>query len=500
MEHKKSAIIIGSGVAGLATAIRLAVKGFQVQVFEQNSHPGGKLHAFTKEGYHFDAGPSLFTQPYLIEELFSLANEPIEQYFSYQPHPVACKYFFDDGTIVHSYTNREKLVQEFAEQLQEQPAQLHQYLNQSAKNYHFIGKIFLTLPIHKFSTLWKKSILKALTKIRGALVFGSLDKLNKKAFQNSKTVQIFNRFATYNGSNPFKAPGMLSVIPHLELNEGTYYPKGGMISITEALFQLAKKLGVIFHFNTPVSAIIHSAGKIQGVVAQKQNYYSPLVISNIDAAITYQKLLLQERFAAKILKQERSSSALLFYWGVRQSFPSLDLHNILFSNNYKAEFDHIFNNKTLYPDPTIYINITSKCEPGVHAKSGCENWFVMINVPSGNTDRWNTGLHNQYRQIVIDKINKQFNISLKELIETEVILDPSGIESKTNAYGGSLYGTASNSKMAAFKRHANFTKHYTGLYFVGGTVHPGGGIPLCLQSAAIATQLILNEAKKWSRH
>jgi phytoene desaturase len=491
---KPTAIIIGSGVAGLASAIRLAVQGFRITVFEKNNYPGGKLSHFSLGDYQFDAGPSLFTQPQNIAELFELANEPIEDYFTYQSLPLSFKYFYEDGTIVNAYTNESKLTKELNEKLGEDETLVTDYLQQSANIYNNIGSIFLNHSLHKKSTLFKAPIRKALAATKTKYLFKSMHKVNAQQFKNSKTVQLFNRYATYNGSNPYKAPGMLCLIPHLELSEGTFYPKGGMISITNALYQLALKKGVQFNFNTPVQRIIEKDKAVVGVVVNGENVYSNIVVSNMDVYFTYKHLLNNQLKTKQVLKQERSSSALIFYWGIGREFKQLELHNILFSNNYKAEFDCLFNSKTLYNDPTVYINITSKCEPDIQAPAGKENWFVMINVPANHGQNWDT-LKQKAKKVIVEKLNRILQTNIESLIEVEEILDPVLIESKTDSYMGSLYGTSSNSKMAAFLRHPNFSKAIKGLYFVGGSVHPGGGIPLCLKSAKIMDELVKQDYK-----
>lgn len=497
MNHHPSAIVIGAGVAGLASAIRLAAQGFAVTVFEKNNCAGGKISFFTEKGYCFDGGPSLFTQPQNIEELFALANEPIADYFDYQAVPVACKYFYEGGTTINGFANAEKLAEELAEKKGENKEDVKKYIARSKALYETTGRIFLNYSLHKQSTLFKAPIIKALLHTSPRYLFSSFHKVNKSSFSNAHTVQLFNRYATYNGSNPYQAPGMLSVIPHLEYNEGVYYPKGGMINIAKALYQLALKKGVVFHFNTPVQSIICNGTEAKGVVVNNENYLSDLVISNMDVYFTYKHLLRDEYKAGRILKQERSSSAFIFYWGINKSFPQLELHNIFFSNNYKDEFDHLFNTRTLFNDPTIYINITSKCEPEIQAPKGKENWFVMVNAPA-NVGQYSEDWKTRLKQNIIAKLNRLLHTDIAPLIETEHALDPVMIESNTSSYAGSLYGTSSNSKMAAFLRHPNFSKAIRYLYFVGGSVHPGGGIPLCLQSAKIMSGIVADDKKRWT--
>ena len=469
LPKEQQVIVIGAGVAGLASAIRMACRGFQVKVF--------------------DAGPSLFTRPHLIEELFALAGEPIEPYFSYEKLPVSCHYFYEEGPMVKAYADSELLALELALKHGEKESDIIRYLQKANRLFNQVGNIFLTHSLHKASTLQDAAIGPAIAATSWKHLFRSMHSLNKSSFRNPKTVQLFDRYATYNGSNPYSAPGMLTMISHLEHNEGSFYPKGGMISITRALHQLAVKLGVEFYFDRSVTRIILSEGKAAGVEVGDEIVPANWVISNVDVYFTYLRLLQQPEAAKKILQQERSSSAMIFYWGIRQSFPQLSLHNIFFSGNYQLEFDHLFKHKTLYEDPTVYINITSKCEPGVQAPEGMENWFVMINVPANVGQNWEL-FRQQSRERIIAKLSRILGVSVEDLIVSETVADPVSIETLTDSYSGSLYGTSSNSKLAAFLRHPNFSNQIPGLYFVGGSVHPGGGIPLCLSSAAITEKII----------
>ena len=489
----RPAIIIGSGVAGLAAATRLSVAGFSVTVYEKNSYPGGKLSFFERQGYQFDAGPSLFTQPENIEELFKFAGEDITGFFTYKKLDSACEYFFENGKKVTAFTDAELFAAEIAEKTSQPAAAVTQYLLSAKKLYNTIGGIFLNYSLHKYSTWLHPRTLKALNALKPGYLFKTLHRYNSNIFSSPEVTQLFNRYATYNGSNPYAAPAMLSVIPHLEQNEGAFYPQGGMSSITNALYKLAIKKGVQFKLNTPVQRLIHHEGKVKGIVTGGRNFFADTIISNGDIYFTYEKLLGHSLKAKKILKQERSSSALIFYWGINKKFPALQLHNIFFSKNYREEFDHIFLKKSLYADPTVYVNITSKMEP-CHATPGGENWFVMINVPANTGQDWPQVIQVAKKNI-LDKMERMLGETIEPFIETENILDPLQIEEKTGSYRGSLYGSSSNSKMAAFFRPANFTNYIKNLYFCGGSVHPGGGIPLCFKSAKIATELIIRDFK-----
>jgi phytoene desaturase len=486
--NNKKAIVIGCGIAGLATAIRLSAKGYNVDVYEKNSYPGGKLSHFEREGFQFDAGPSLFTQPEQVTDLFRLCGEKAETYFTYTRAKIACKYFFESGKIVNAYAKADEFAEEMATKLGEDKNQVLKYLETAKGTYRNIGKLFLDYPVNKIIKLPFDKIYKALTSTKFSFLFSSLSDFNHSQFRKPETVQIFNRFATYNGSNPYKAPAMLSMIPHLEQNEGTFYPFGGMISITNALYLLALKQNINFVFNSKVTSINLEKKRAKSITVHDTEIPADIIVSNMDVYYTYKHLLQDDVKAKNILRQERSSSAIIFYWGMNTSFQQLELHNIFFSADYKKEFEAIFEKMELYDDPTIYINITSKMEHS-QAPEGCENWFVMVNAPHDKGQNWDE-IRKNCRANVISKLNRILKTDISKHIQTEDFLDPATIDAKTSSYTGSLYGTSSNSKFAAFLRHPNQSRSVDNLYFVGGSVHPGGGIPLCLRSAKIVSELI----------
>ncbi len=482
------AVVVGGGIGGLATAIRLACKGFEVDLYEKNEVVGGKLYSFERNGFLFDAGPSLFTQPQNVVELFELAGVDIRDHFSYESVSIACNYFFENGKVLHAYTDRKKFAEEAQAKLGEPEQHVLDYLNNSERIYDKVGSIFLNYSLHKTATWLHPRIIEALKAVRLPYLFNTLDEFNQSSFTTPEAVQIFNRFATYNGSNPYQAPGMLSLIPHLEQNQGTFYPKGGMISIVRALESLAKLKGVNIILNSAVERIEVENNQVKGVRVNGELINADLVVSNVDAYFTYKRLLQDEQAAKRILRNERSSSAIIFYWGMNRTFSDLHLHNIFFSGAYKEEFDHLFTIKKFYHDPTVYVNITSKMEQG-QAPAGKENWFTMVNAPAIDDADWPREIE-YVRENVLKKLSRMMGVDLASHIEVEEVLTPLGIQQRTDSYLGSLYGTSSNSKWAAFLRHANFSSSIKGLYFTGGSVHPGGGIPLCLKSAAIVSSLI----------
>jgi phytoene desaturase len=517
--------IVGAGIGGIATAIRLANKGYAVEVFEANAYPGGKLSQIETNGYRFDAGPSLFTMPQFVDELFELSGKNPKEYFEYLKLDEVCRYFWEDGTKFTADSVPDKFAKDAEETLGEPAKNITNYLKDSELKYEVLSGLFLEDSLHKLSTWTSKKALRGYANMHKMGIFGTLNDANEKQFEQEKTVQLFNRYATYNGSDPYQTPATMGIIPHLEYNVGAFFPKNGMFNITLSLVKLAKDLGVKFHFNTKVNEILVEDGKAVGVIisncqsefiedsiddkrdglrqaqpdSNKGEYTTPpttniqhrkadIIVSNMDVTPTYRKLMPNEKHPDKILNQTKSGSGLIFYWGVKKTFPKLGLHNIFFSDDYKTEFEHQFKHKTIYKDPTVYLNITSKHKSN-DAPAGCENWFILLNAPANEGQNWDEIIA-EARKNIIEKLNRNLGIDLESLIEVEEILDPRSIEFKTSSDKGALYGNSSNNRFAAFLRHANFSNKIENLYFVGGSVHPGGGIPLALSSAKIAAGMI----------
>jgi len=462
-----------------------------VQVFEANDYPGGKLSQFEVNGYRFDAGPSLFTMPHFLEELFEESGAKLQDRFSYIRKEIVCNYFFEDGVRFTAYADKKRYAEEAARTFDVTSEQVLRYFEQSAMKYELTESLFLKKSLHKLSTYLSKDTVRAIVRAHRLGLMNTLHDENTRAFSDDRMVQLMNRYATYNGSSPYRTPGIMSMIPHLEQHYGTFFPKGGMISITNALYDRAREMGVQFHFNQRVEEILISDDKAMGIRLADRTVQCDAVLSNMDVMPTYRRLLPREKAPQRALKQERSSSALIFYWGIKKEFPELDLHNIFFASDYKKEFEVLFEGKEVAGDVTVYIHISSKDE-SADAPAGCENWFVMVNVPGNKGQDWDA-LIPQIRSRVISKLNRLLKTDVESLIEAEHVLDPRGIEARTQSYQGSLYGAASNNRFAAFLRHPNFSSRIKNLYFCGGSVHPGGGIPLCVMSGKIASEIMIND-------
>ena len=328
-------IIIGSGIAGLASAVRLQAAGFNVTVLEANAYFGGKLTEFSKDGFRFDAGPSLFTLPQLVLDLYIIAKQN-ENHFEYIQLEKACNYFYEDGTRFTAYHNQENMANELHQKLSlTNTKPFFNYLQKAAFRYKTTVPIFIENSLHKIKNFMNWASFKGFFCVPMLNLFNNMNHENEQIFTDKRLVQYFNRFATYNGSNPYQSPALLNMIPHLESNIGTFFPKNGMHQISQSIYQLAEDLGVKFEFNKKVIEIIlnEKNKQVKGIKTDSDFYEATIVLSNMDIFPTYKKLLPKVKHPEKILAQEKSSSALIFYWGINKQFAELDLHNILFTNN-----------------------------------------------------------------------------------------------------------------------------------------------------------------------
>jgi phytoene desaturase len=490
----KKAVVIGAGIGGLSAAARLANYGFEVEVFEANSRPGGKANQIIGSGFRFDSGPSLITMPFVIENLFAELGEDLNSYLKIEPLDILCRYHFDDGKILDAHSNIEMLKKEFADKLNVDSTALQGYLDYSKTIYDLTADLFMFSDFSNWKNFLNRKSLNTLININKIDPFRTMHEANHSFFSEATAVQIFDRYATYNGSNPFKAPATLNIIQHVEYNLGGYTIKNGIYELPNALYKLCSKKGVKFNFECKVISINYSRKRVDGITYEKNNERVEvgcnIVLSNSDVNYTYQKLLpeLVSRSKNKYSKLEPSSSAVVFYWGVKGTYPNLKTHNILFSNNYESEFSDLFDRKIIHNDPTIYVYISSK-NNSTDAPPEHENWFVMVNAPYNSGQNWDDELI-RLKGILIEKIRLITGICLSDKIVFEKTLTPLEIEEQTSSSRGSLYGISSNNKYSAFFRQKNRSTDLQGLYFCGGSAHPGGGIPLVILSGKIATDLI----------
>jgi len=501
--NNKRVAVIGSGVGGLSAAIRLASKGYEVDVFEANSFAGGKLSEVWVNGYRFDVGPSVMTLPHLFDELARDAG--LEPHVAYERLEMTSRYQFEDGLVVNAWADPERFFAEIADKFAVDAAVVRRHFAKSKRAYELTLPVFLERSLHKLASYLSIETLRAFLLAPTLSLFSSLHQLNARSFADPRLQQLFDRYATFNGSDPYLTPGVMSVISYIERGLGVFAPQGGMIGITQALVAMAEKKGVRLHLNSKVTALHRRGKRVSALTVQKGTAAETLegfdaVVSNLDVVLTYRNLLGDDKTAQTYAKQERSLSAIVFCWGIRPPTPGaldgLEVHNSFFSRDYADEFDHL-KRRTVSEDPTIYLNITSRYAPG-DAPPGCDTWFAMVNVPANDGSQdWDAEVR-RMRRAVIAKLSRNLGLEVEPMIEAEWVLDPRVIEERYATWQGSIYGTASNSRTAGFFRHPNFSPKYEGLYFAGTTVHPGGGIPLCLLSGKIASELVVTGTSRES--
>jgi phytoene desaturase len=314
-----------------------------------------------------------------------------------------------------------------------------------------------------------------------------MDAAIRSHLQSPQLRQFFGRFATYVGASPYLAPATLNVIAHVELNEGVWYPDGGVYQIADALSRLAEELGAQIYYKTRVSKILVENRIIKGVqLANGEIIQSKQVVSNVDVKTTRQLLLLEPQSGSE---PEVSGSGFILLLGVARQHAELAHHNIFFSPDYEHEFHQIFKQGVPPDDPTIYVAITAKTNPE-HAPPESENWFVLVNVPPvGPNYDWGIQA-TDYRDLLLDRLER-LGYHLRPHILYQKIITPKDLEEETGGWRGALYGASSNNRWAAFRRPHNRAKNMSGLYFAGGSAHPGGGVPMVMLSGKVAAELVL---------
>ncbi|MEO1443502.1 MAG: phytoene desaturase family protein [Chloroflexota bacterium] len=487
-----NAVVVGAGIAGLTTAIRLAADGWNVQVYEKNDQVGGKMGEVRADGFRWDTGPSVITMRHVFEELFAYAGRNLNDYLTLLPVDPLTRYFYPDGSVLNASADLTKMSVEI-EQFDERDIEGYlRYLSYAAKIHRITGPVFiynrppkmwdiLSVPPHEMPAV------DPLRTMNGAI----------KSFVRSPQMrQLLGRFATYTGASPYRAPATLNVIAHVELNGGVWYPQGGIYAIAAALEKLAVELGVEIYTGCPVEQISVENGIVTGIVIHGgQMINADAIVTNFDVALVYEKMLPPEIATPQRLNQltsvEPSCSGFIMLLGVEGTHETLAHHNIFFSPDYPAEFKNIFEDGVPPYDPTIYVTATSKTD-SEHAPDGCENWFVLVNAPPlGENYDWEQNVA-RYRNVVLDKL-AEYGHDVRDSIRYEQILTPVDIEKMTGARRGALYGASSNSKWAAFKRPHNRAPDVQALYFTGGTTHPGGGVPMVMLSGKSAARMIAED-------
>jgi phytoene desaturase len=482
----KKVVIIGAGIGGLTAACLMARNGCDVTVLEKNNQVGGKLNELHIHGFRFDTGPSLLTMPWVLDALFEYCGVQRHDYIELESLKSLCTYYFADGTKFVSYQDLKAATDEIRRIAPGDEQHYRDFLNYSKKLYDLTASTFIYHPLRQWTDLLQLPLSDALKIDAFTTVSNRVD----KTFESAYLRQFFKRFATYNGSSPFKSPATLNVIPHVELNTGGFYIKGGMYSLAKAFRKLAEDLGAKFETGKNVEKIVVDNGLARGVYADADFFEADIVISNSDAYETYLKLLEKNEistFTRKITESvEPSCSGYVLLLGTNKKWDLLDHHTIFFSTNYKREFEDIFDRGQLPLDPTIYVANTSDKDV-YHAPAGGSNLFVLVNAPY--MQKGFDANDQAYAEHIIGELENRGLKGLRESIVVREVITPQDFYEHYRSNRGSIYGTSSNNAFAAFMRPRNRSKSIKNLWLTGGSTHPGGGIPLCIISAFHACEV-----------
>ena len=489
--------VVGAGIGGMSAAARLAKQGHQVTVFENSDQSGGKCRTEWFGDYAFDTGPSLLTLPAVFRDLFLKTGKRIEHVLDISPVDPAFNYNFADGSKVtfpnlsnpKTYLEIEKSFGISASNSWRQIIERSEKMWEASRDSFIESELTSIWPL-----LLRRNLINQINQISP---FTSLRSLSEKLNLDPHLKMIIDRYATYTGSDPRSAPAVLLTIAFVESTFGAWHIKGGIGQLSVALEQRCRDLGVDFQFKSLVTKILVERNKVEGVVLSDGKIIkSDLVVSNSDAEYTFNSLIGNEVSSARGERRKLKSatkslagfSLLLGLDNSKSKLVDIKHHNVYFPENYDLEFDQIFTQKVPVTDPTIYL-----CAPkdsSMVKGADKEAWFVLVNAPRHEPESgwdWKDG-GQEYAQKIISKMD-DLGLNVTNRLDFMEYRTPADLENYAMAPGGSIYGTSSNSPVSAFLRARNRSK-VKGLFCVGGSAHPGGGLPLVGISAEIVAKAI----------
>ena len=472
-------VVIGGGVGGLMAAIRLRCAGHEVVVLERLPEFGGKLATYSRDDYHFEIGPSLLTWPKVIDDVFRLVGTSLRDEVKLVRLAQPFRYFWPASGTATFYDDPVATAQSLDGMSPGSGDDYLKFLQHSRKIWEVSERTFFAGPMTGVT-----SLLRRMRSPRDFLridALRTLSKASRKHFSDPRLRQWLGRYATYSGSSPFESPATLSCIPALEADQGSWYVEGGLGVLRDAIVAVATRVGVELQPNAEVTAILAKRGRVTGVrLAQGEEIAAEIVVANVDAEHLYRDLLPQSRRLKKVRKAGRSTSGIVVLVGARGKTDGIAHHNVWFSKDYECEFEEM--KRGLLPtEPTIYACVSAVTDTTQAPPDG-ENWFILVNAPAG------LEVDDEVGSRLLDELARRGpDLRIRaEFVET---LSPKDFETRYRSAGGAIYGTSSNGMRAAFRRPVNIGP-VKGLYLVGGSSHPGGGLPMVTTSARIVSELI----------
>ncbi|HXF85665.1 MAG TPA: phytoene desaturase family protein [Anaerolineales bacterium] len=495
---KPTAIVIGAGIGGIATAARLAKNGYDVTVLEKESTPGGRCNQIVRDGHRFDIGPTLFLMPEVWEETFAALGERMSDHLDLRRIDPTYKVHFEDGLQLQLTSNLGEMQRQLEQVEKTAFTGFLAYLAEGARHYKlslekFVGRNFYSL-FEYFSLANLPLIvqLKALQKHYAN---------TGRFFKDERLKAAFTFQNMYLGLSPYDAPATYSLLQYTELAEGVWYPMGGMYAAIQALVKVAEKLGVRFVYNTAVKRLNVERSSVQRVhsvtLEDGRELTADIFIGNADLPYIYKELLPDRAEAEKLDKKLYTCSTIMFYWGVDKQYPQIAHHNVFLGGDYKASFDRIFQDHTLPEVPSFYVHAPARTDPAA-APAGQDTLYVL--VPVGHLDArtaqdWDALVH-RARETVFARLAKEMGVTdLREHIKFEIVYQPKVWKERFNLEKGAAFGLSHNFWQVGYFRPHNRHARYKNLYFVGASTHPGTGLPIVLLSAKLTTERILKEFK-----
>ncbi len=482
---KPEACVIGAGLAGMAIALRLAARGWQVSVFENSATLGGKMNRWECEGFRFDTGPSLITMPWVFEDLFAAAGESMDQHLRLQPVDPLARYFFVDGGSLEVVASLPRWLETLRGVEPQGDVQFLKMMQLGAKLFELSRHTFFRRAPSEPPDRETFAALRHMPFRRG---WGSYRKAVHSFFSSPRLRQIYERFPTYVGSSPSRIPATLILIPYLEHAFGAWHVIGGLFTVIEKLRELGEKHGVRFYTGSRVVKIRTASRKVESVeLADGSVWPCSAAVMNGDASTLPE--LLEAPGPVLLPEEDRSLSGFVLLFGLRRKLPAAAHHTVCFSADYEKEFEDLFSRRKFPDDPTVYVCISSRDDPGL-APNGGETLFVMANAPANDGDLWDPGMVQSARARVLARLAESGFPAFEDDIVVQSVVTPRHMADRYLMPGGAIYGAHSHGWRKAFFRPPNKHPRVSGLYCVGGSSHPGGGTPTVLLSAKIVSDLI----------